>query len=84
MTKQQSLLSVNGSLSSIRWIAIRITHLVTISVIIMLVILAYQAYTLQPLDWSGAALFLGGLASILLSVVAPKAYQTKYELKSEQ
>ncbi len=84
MTKKDSLLSADGKLSSMRWTTMRIVHLVSISVIMMLGILAYQAYTEQPLDWTGAALFLGGLASILIAVVAPKVYQKKYELNTEE
>ena len=79
--RRKELEDSTNKASSMRHSMLRVLDLITVSVIVMLGIFAYNAYKDQPIDYSGAAWFLGGLATLFGVASGSKVWQAYTENK---
>jgi len=79
VTKKDLILDPKSKVSSMRWVITQIIPVISILLLSLPVLIAYQIYSEQTPDWVGVGAFLGGVGALLAPILGSKAWQKKFE-----
>ena len=84
MKKKAELLNEKNTTSMMRWTLLQVVIMSYMFSIGIVVYIGYSGYNGSEIDWSGVALFLGGMAAFLGAAVTGKWLQKKEEDNGEK